>query len=312
MHLNLTYCGMLLTTLALVSACNPKDGGDSDPAPGSSSSSSVSASETGGEATDPGATDPGATDPGATDPGATDPGDPTGAPETTTATDGPVTDTDTGDDTGQAFPAECVELDPAVAATYTLAVVGWPEEPETTGKLEVACGVDSVTAEADTVVTVLTCDLGGEPHAATLTIAASPEGPVDWAAGDPVALSAEIWDAGDFGGGRNVQLRAADEALLLSASEAYIDEGFVSRFAPLKVDLVQACVDPNTDFAEAALRMDITPVDGPVVSIFSGHRGVVPIDADRQYAVDVEQAVADCCHLPAETKVLLRRVKPGG
>lgn len=311
MNVNFSYRAMLLTTVALLSACTPKDEGDSDPTPGSSSSGGLSVGET-GALTEP--IDPETGDPGETGPGATEPGDTTttGALETTTATDGVVTDTDTGDDTGPAFPPECVEPGPEVAATYTLEVAGWPIEPEKTGELEVPCSVDTVVTEADAVSTSMTCELAGEPTAVTLTIAASPEGPVAWATGDQVVLTAEIWDEGDFGGGRNVQLRAADDALLLSASEADIDEGFEGRFAPLKVKLELVCHESGTDFTESPLRMDITPVDGPVVGVFSGHRGVVPIDAGQVFAVDVEQAVADCCHLPAESKVLLRRVNIGG
>ena len=319
MYLNFPYRAMLLTTLALVSACTPKDEGDSDPTAGpgsSSSSSSVSVGES-GALTEP--IDPDPTDPGDTEPGATDPGDTTttGVPETTTATDGVVTDTDTdtsGDDTGQALPEECVAADPEVSAFHTLEVVGWPVEPEDTGKLAAPCSVDAVTAGADTVSTALTCEIEGEPHAATLVIAASPQGPVGWAAGDQVGLTAEIWDGGDHGSGRNVQLRAADDALLLSANESYIDENFESpgRWTPLAVNLELVCHDQGSDFSESPLRMDITPVDGPVVSVFSGHRGVVPIDAAQAFAVDVEEAVMDCCHLPAETKVLLRRVNLGG
>lgn len=312
MRLNFTYCAMLTTTVVWLAGCPGQDDGDSDPTPDSSSSSdsaSMSVGDTGAvtEATDSGIDEPNDTEPDAT--GTTT----TTGDMTTTATDGPVTATDTGgDDTGQAWPAECVEVDPDVSASYTLEVVGWPVEPAETGELDVPCSVDTVVAAADTVSTTLTCEIEGEPHAATLVIAASPDGPVSWAAGDPVKLTTDIWDGGDHGHGRNIQLRAADDALLLSATEAYIDEGFETRFAPLTVKLEYACVDPQSDFPETPLRMDITPPDGPVVGIFSGHRGVVPIDAEQQFAVDVEQAISTGIHLEDQMKVLLRRVNIGG
>jgi hypothetical protein len=312
MYLTLNYRATLVMTLTLLSACTPKDGGDSDPSTGSTSASDPSASETGGEPTASG-TEPDLTTT-ATDSAA-------GESETTTATDGAVSETDAtdtsdeetaGDETGQVWPSECVEIDPAVAAGYTLEVVGWPVLPEETGELvDAPCSVDAVTDGGETISTALTCEIDGAPHAAILTIAASPEGPIDWAMGDQVELSTEIWDEGDHGHGRNIQLRAADDALLLSASDAILDEYFIERFSPLTVELVYACSDPNTTTGNSPLRVDFKPVDGPIVGVFSGQRGVMPIDAAAQFAIDVEKAIADPSHKEGEMKVLLRRVKLG-
>lgn len=289
--MRLTYLEAVCT-LTLIAACPGKEGGETDPQ--DASSSSGGASETGTAATDvPGATE--------------------AAGDATTG-DATVGDATVGDetlgDTGQAFPGECVETDPAVSAAFTIDLSAWPIDPMNHFVEGVPCVVDGVVSEGDTVSTALTCMHEGLPVAATLVLAAAPEGEVAWAAADAVKLSSSRWVDGDVGDkGRDVQLRGSDDSLLVSGIDEINGDAVEGRFLPLKLTFDNVCA-AELD-AEYPVRIEFSAQGQAPVAIFSGHRAALPIDGAAVFAIDVEKAVSNGLH-DVEFKVLLRRVATGG
>lgn len=299
--MRLTYLEAVCT-LALIAACPAKEAGETDPQGASSSSSG--ASETGTAATEV--------------PGPTEAmGDETVGDETVgdaTVGDATVGDETVGDetvgDTGQAFPVECVETDPAVSAAFTIDLSAWPIDPMNHFVEGVPCVVDGVVSEGDTVSTALTCMHEGLPVAATLVLAAAPEGEVAWAAADAVKLSSSRWVDGDVGDkGRDVQLRGSDDSLLVSGIDEINGDAVEGRFLPLKLTFDNVCA-AELD-AEYPVRIEFSAQGQAPVAIFSGHRAALPIDGAAVFAIDVEKAVSNGLH-DVEFKVLLRRVATGG
>lgn len=302
----------IVTLASLLTACqlDPKDIGTPDSASEATTSSSgadtSAGSVTQGSATE--ATDTGLdpiTSTGATDTVASS------EPEGTDTSDTAGTDTapeTAGEDTGDLPPRECDAADPTVDATFALDVPGWPVDPQTPGlKYDVLCTVDAVDAANPVFTTTLTCDVEGTPLPATLDLASAPEGAAVWKPGDGVRLVyRDVEDPLDEAKIRALELRRGDDdALLVSANDSVIDDAFQSRFAPLTVDLVFACGAPDGPVPQ---RVDFTPPGGDTLSIFDGHRGLLPISADEGFAIDVALARADEFHFEGDLKVLLRRV----
>ena len=297
--------------MALIAACPGKDAGETDPQGASSSSG---ASETGTAATEvPGPTEAA----GDETVGDETVGDATVGDATVgdaTVGDATVGDATVGDetvgDTGQAFPGECVETDPAVSAAFTIDLSAWPIDPMNHFFEGVPCVVDGVVSEGDTVSTALTCMHEGLPVAATLVLAAAPEGEVAWAAADAVKLSSSRWVDGDVGDeGRDVQLRGSDDSLLMSGIDEINGDAVEGRFLPLKLTFDNVCA-AELD-AEYPVRIEFSAQGQAPVAIFSGHRAALPIDGAAVFAIDVEKAVSNGLH-DVEFKVLLRRVATGG
>lgn len=304
-----------LTTLASFTylvACqlDPKDIGTPDSASDSTASAdtdpSASATQTApgtddgdSAATDPatsatdpgtGATDPGATDPGtsATDPGATDPGDPGDA------------DTDTDGVEG------CGEPEPAAAATFKVTLDAWPDQTDDEHDFERTCTIDAVTADAVTVITSLTCDVDGVPLGAALELAAAPEGAADWAVGQAVTLRSRRYDD-DFEGDVQVRMTlVGDPEVLLVDGQNWWGDGvpLSQQIGPILRERLMSCVARLED-VRYTLRYALADAS---VTIMSGGRGALSVDAAHTYAIDVALSGTDCCHGMEHS--LIRRVKP--
>lgn len=234
-----------------------------------------------------------------------------GSKNTGEDTDGQDTEgVDTDDTVTGGDAPECDEMDPAVNAAFTLTLAGWPGQEVGSGAdFDVPCTVAAVNAAGATVATELSCIVDGAQHPATLAIAAAPEGAVVWKAADSVRLVYIDIDEGDLGQQRAVQLRAgADDALLVSGDDSFLDEVVRNRFKPLTVELALACGTSDEGYP---VRVDFTPAEGPTLGIFSGHRGLLPISAKEGFAIDVAQAEGVDLHGEGTMKILLRRVATG-
>jgi hypothetical protein len=305
---------MLTCTLALVPACTPKDGADSDPSTGAIATETGDAvTETGAEtgATD---TEPPATDTGVDDTTTTGPADSETAGDDTAGDDTVGDDTGDGtigDDTGIVPSAECLEPDPTVSAAFAVDLATWPVEQDDYSLEKLPCTIDAVTSEGGTISTALTCEVEGETHSTTLDVAAAPEGEPAWAQGDAVILTlADFTQLGEAST-RLIQMRAAgDDALLISGNDSQFDDAPYGRFQPLKLSLVYACPEDGDPFT-VPMRVDFTSPDMSVVSIFHAHRGTVPISADELFAIDVAVARGGDIHPDEDVQILLRRVKLG-
>lgn len=204
------------------------------------------------------------------------------------------------------LPAACGESDPAVSAGYEVLVDGQPGYYT----LALPCVVDAVLTDASTSETLLTCDDSGTPVAVTVRLPVSPEGAVAWGAGDAVTLDAKRENF-DVYESSHLELRGADAALLAAGYLPQLGALVPGRFAPISVEAVAACgaiggIDP------LSYRLDFQLEAMPPVSVFSGHRGVLVIDADERFAIDVQRALYnDCCHDDESFELLVRRVKPG-
>lgn len=270
-----------VASLLLLGACSLdlKNIGTPDESGGSVSSTG----DTTGDATD--TTDGTGTD-GATDPILT------GATESTGAPDEP--------------PAACNESDPSVSADLEVIVDGVPGDH----KIALPCVVDAVTTEGQTSVTALTCDDDGTPHAVTVRLAVSPEGPVAWGPGDPVTLDS-VYENLDVYTEARFELRGADDALLAAGYFPRVGGLIPGTFDPISVQAVTAC-GPVGDLDVHSYRLDFELADLPPVSVFSGHRGVLVIDDDERFAIDIGRAIYnDCCHYDENFELLVRRVKTG-
>lgn len=217
------------------------------------------------------------------------------------ATTGPTT-TDPATTGGEL--ADCETTDPTVSAAFDVQTHDWPEGDALA--LGVLCTVDAVTPAADTVSTALTCDVDGVDRPATVVIAAAPEGPVVWDAGDDVRLRYQDF-VFETGPARRLQLRdPADDSLLMYAADSVDDEGI--SLTPLTFRIDTLC---NTSGEENELptRLRFGLPDGEVeVGVVSGHRGALPIDAADHYIIDVAESRGTPIHLDLRLHFLLRRV----
>ncbi len=305
-----------LTTLAsftYLAACqlDPKDIGTPDSASDSSASAgtdpSASATQTasntdGGDsdATDPGTSAP---DPGATDPGATDPG--TSAPDP-----GPgVTATDTGDtdDTDTDGVEGCGVPEPAAAADFTVKLEAWPGQTDEEHDIERACTIDAVNSDDVTVTTLLTCDVDGVPLGAALELAAAPEGAVDWTVGQAVTLRSRVFND-DFEGDVRVRMTlVGDPGVLLVDGQDWWGDGVPEsqQIGPILRERLMFC-SPRIEDVRYPLRYSLAA--DASVTIMSGGRGALLVDAAPVYAIDLAFSGTDCCH--GSEHSLIRRVRP--
>lgn len=207
------------------------------------------------------------------------------------------------------LPAACGESDPAVSASFEVLVDGQPGYYS----LVLPCVVDVVVTDGSTSDTLLTCDDNGSPVAVTVRLPVSPEGAVAWGTGDAVTLDAKRENF-DVYENSHLELRGADATLLAAGYLPNIGALVPGRFAPITVEAVAACgaIKGFMESDVTSYRLDFQLEGMPPVSVFSGHRGVLVIDADERFAIDVQRArYNDCCHADESFELLVRRVKPG-
>ncbi len=264
------------TCLALLTACPPKDDGDDS-----------SASET----------DPSSADTTVGDEPSTSP---------TEATEPSTSDSETdGDTEGVEPPIECGAPDPAVSAAFSIEGA-WANDDEKV----TPCTVDAVSVEADTIVTSLSCDDGGEPLAVTVNVAAAAEGSPAWKAGDAVDLRAwNLSEPGfDFEYGLIEMRLSADDSLLILALRGEIWKPELA--SPIVLGAAFPC-GPEEDFAEGQIlpfQLEFE-LAGATLGLIEGHRGALAIDGSQTFAIDVAEAnTNNCCHYTRWHHFVIRRV----
>jgi hypothetical protein len=222
---------------------------------------------------------------------------------TTTDSDGEASATDTTDDTGDPV---CVPEDPTVTAGFKVELDDWPGQADDNHVIEVECTIDAVNSDGVTVTTTLTCDFEGQPRGASFAIDASSAGPVDWSAGQAVTLESNHFD--DFVAIiRSLRVTLlADPAVLLVFVEDDGDANTTRTIGPIFRERVNDC---PLEFGDSLYENNYSLMSGANVTISSGNRDVLPIDATHGYAIDVEFAGEDCCH--SYDLSLIRRVKTG-
>lgn len=293
-------------TVALLLACGPGSGATSDTTEaGSDGSSGDTGVVTGGSSDSTGAL--------SGDPPATTSEGSSGA-GTTTGSD--ILDTETGalatasgvDETGMAVPAECVELDPTVAAGFSFDIEGVPIK-ELGALVDSDCTIVGVATELGVVSTEMTCDIEGAMKSVVFGIAEAPEGLVVWKQGDSVHVFAFYGE--DLGGSYNVVMRAAgDDALLAYATDSEMNEGVKGSIKPLTVEVALVC--DAYDVPAQPARLDFKNPQGQELGLFSGHRGFLAIDDTQGHAIDVAYAEASNLHLEQVQRMLVRHVITGG
>ena len=204
--------------------------------------------------------------------------------------------------------AACSESDPAALATFEVLLNGEAMEHS----FVMACTVDAVTTKTGQSITSLACDDAGVPITVTLTLPAAPEGEVAWTVGEMLALHSrsenfEVYSEMEF------QLRGLDDDKLWAAGLAPRVGPFIPQiFEPIAVEPVTACGPVGAEDLGSSYQLDFELAGQPPLSLFSGHRGALAIDAAESFAVDVESALYnDCCHATESFTVLVRRVKTG-
>lgn len=294
-------------TVALLLACGPGSG---------------ATSETGEAASDGATGDTGVVTGGSSgstvalsgDPPATT-GEGEGGAGTTTGSDS--LDTETGvlatasgvDETGMAVPAECVEMDPTVAAGFSFEIEGVPINGMGI-VVDSECTIGGVTSELGVVSTELTCAIEGEMKSVVFGIAEAPEGPVVWKQGESVHVFAYSGD--DMGTDTHeVVMRATgDDALLAYATDSENNEGIVWGIKPLTVEIALVC--DAYDVPAQPARLDFKNPQGQELILFSAHRGFLAIDDTQGHAIDVAYAEASGTHLEQVQRILVRHVISGG
>ena len=293
-------------TIALLLACGPESGATSvTTEAGSDGSSGDTAVVTGGSSGSTGALS--GDTPATTGEGTTGAGTTTGSDSLDTGT-GALATASGVDDTGMAVPAECVEMDPTVAAGFSFDVEGVPIKD--LGLLvDSDCTIVGVTTEVGVVSTEMTCDIEGEMKSVVFGIAEAPEGPVVWEQGDSVHVFAFYGE--DLGVIYEVVMRApGDDALLAYATDSENNEGVASGIKPLTVEVALVC-DVYDAPAQPA-RLDFKNPQGQELGLFSAHRGLLAIDDTQGHAIDVAYAEASGPHLEQVQRMLVRHVITGG
>lgn len=292
MRLGLTS-SILLVSLAI--ACGPGEAGSGEEGTDSSSDSS-SAPSTSDPPTSVSSDLTGIVDPETT--GTSDGGD-----LTTTVTDGPIETTGDPETTGE--PPACGELDPATNAGFKVVLAGWPDQSDDEHAIDSVCVVDAVAVLSGSVVTEVTCDVEGVPQAASLEIAAAPEGVVDWQAGESVALHSFVF-SDDFGSERELHVTRADDpaALLIDGRDWWGDNVPQAQdIGPIHREIASSCM-----FEDEGKRFELlySLESGATLGVRSGSRGSLVIDDSHVYAIDLAGSGEDCCH--GSEHSLIRRV----
>jgi hypothetical protein len=212
----------------------------------------------------------------------------------------------TGDTTGG---ASACAVDPTTSAMFRVLLDAWPDQTDEAHSIDSECTVDAVESDGITVTTSLTCDVDGVPLGAKVEVAAAPEGEVDWAAGAAVALRSHA-SGDEFGG--DVRLRMVlsgkPEALLIDGQDWWGDNVSLSEeIGPIHRERTNTCTvaDPDAKLFEWTYSL----MSGATVTIPSGHRGALEIDATHAYAIDLQNSSEDCCH--GSERILIRQVQTG-
>lgn len=224
--------------------------------------------------------------------------------DTDTTTNSEPEDTDT--ETTTSGPAICLPEDPATSAAFKVLLDAWPDQADDAHDIERTCTIDGVASDLTTVTTTLTCDVDGVPRGATIEIAAAPEGAVDWDAGLPVLLRSHA-DGDEFGQNITLRVSLADdpEAVFLFANDSWGDNIAQSlMFGPIKREITNSC---GSDIDDKRFELTYSLTEGASVSIMSGRRDALVIDATHSFAIDLASASEDCCH--GFERSLIRRVK---
>lgn len=214
---------------------------------------------------------------------------------------------ETGGDTDPA-PVVCDAEDPSVSSAFEVVLTGWPGMTTDEHAIDQRCTVDSVAIEAGMVVSELGCSVDGELLPATVRVAVSPTGSVTWKAGDEVTLESQRFIEDEFGATiRLLRLADADTTLRVVGVEA--GDPQAAWFLPFTAEAAFPCGVEDPNLGEALVfQLDIGLGDAEV-SVLHAHRGVLPIDADQVFAIDVGEASTNhCCHFTRKEEVLIRRV----
>lgn len=229
--------------------------------------------------------------------------------EPTAATEPEVTDTDTDTDTDTGGDL-CPALDPATSAEFLVLPDAWPNDNFPNFDFTHDCTIDEVSTDGTTVTTVLTCDVDGVPRGLTFTIAAAPEGDVDWAPGLAVTLFARHFeDDSPYDVRLRMTLVGDPDALLVHASHVWGDSvpGF-EQIGPIAREITDEC-----EFVLPPDRIDIyyqltyVLADGPSVSVWSRNRASLAIDAGHAFVIDLDHSNNIDVH--GSEHSLVRRVK---
>jgi hypothetical protein len=225
------------------------------------------------------------------------------SPATTTGDD-PTTTSDT---TGPALPPECESADPLVAAGFAVEFPDWPADVSLPSFEFFVCDIDDVTAGADVVTTNLTCDIAGTPRPVVVTIDAAPEGEVVWAAGQTVRLRRD--DVEGDGSIKYLHMRPLDDEddVLILALDWTDGDALEVWAAPLTIDIELAC-DPDMDALSSPTLLRFGLPDGSdSLGLVSGHRGVLGIDDESQYVIDLAESFGTNLHREERLNFLVRR-----
>jgi hypothetical protein len=298
MHKHCFFIPMAASLVAIACQLDPKNIGTPDSTGELTGSNDTTANPT---ETSPGTN---SDDSGVTDTSTTGVTDTTvGASDTSTAGD---TDT-TGDSTA------CLPADPATSAAFKVMLDGWPDETDDWHDVERTCTIDAVSSDGITVTTMLTCDVDGVPLGASFEIAAAPEGEVDWGVGQAVTLDSTSMDDPDFGDATYLSVTLSDDpmALLVHGQRWWGELVPGSQvIGPILRERTSSCdVDPLKDIEDVRYGLTYSLMLGASVSIMSGHRGALPIDATHTYAIDL--AISGQNELHGGERSLIRRVKNG-
>lgn len=206
-------------------------------------------------------------------------------------------------------PAICDEADPAVSSAFEVVLTDWPDATTDEHAIDQRCTVDSVLVEGGQVASELRCDVGGQLLPATVRVAVSPAGEILWKAGDGLQLVSERHIDDDFGATiRLLRIVGSDDTVHVVGVEAGDPQD--AWYLPFTVEAASPCGVEDIGGGEfLALRLDVSLGDAEV-SVFHAHRGVLPIDGEHLFAIDVGDASSNyCCHFTRKHEVLIRRVK---
>lgn len=246
-------------------------------------------------------------------------GEPTTTDSEPTTTDSePDTegDTDTDTDTeGESDPA-CLEDDPAVDASFSVALEGWDGVELGGGyaryNVDDDCLISSVDAAGGVWTTELDCGDDEAPRTATLSVAAADEGDPAWSVGDAVHLLGRA-DASDFGGSEYISIIRDGVVLMQAISGDDVKSTLNSLTEPIDAtasyDTCNAPMRPvDADIGRLSLSFDR---EGQTLELVSGHRGSLSFDDGDAVWIDVEHAESNhCCHGFHWFHVLERRTAP--
>lgn len=197
----------------------------------------------------------------------------------------------------------CLEEDPSVDASLSLALEGWEDVDLLGGyaiyDIDDDCIVSSVDVAGGVWTTELECGDDETPRTATVAVAAADDGAPAWSEGEALQLIGDAY-ADSFGGPEYLSLLRDGVVVLQVIRGDDVESTLESLSGPISADASYETCDapmPGAETDEIG-RLSLTfERQGQSIELISGQRGSLEFEDGSAAWIDVAHAESNhCCH----------------